>query len=111
MGKLAIKTPEVKQPITAKQAAELTKFSYEKMCEKAIQENLTRWKDEAIKAIEDAAFYGNYSTSIWISASDYHDKFEAMGLDDFCKWLRGFGYKVSTSDTKIHISWEHCGNG
>ena len=111
MGKVTIKTPEVKQPITAKQAAELSKFSYEKACENAIQENLTRWKDKAIKAIEDAAFYGNYSTSIWIYASDYHDSFEAMGLDDFCKWLRGFGYKVSTNDIKIDISWEHCGNG
>ena len=107
MGKLTIKTPEAKQPITAKQATALSNIAYQNLCEEAIQENLTRWKDDAIEAIEVAAKHGNYSTSIWIYTDVRCDKFEEIGLEDFCKWLRWFGYKVSTNDTKIRISWEN----
>ena len=106
MDNLIIKTPKAKQPITAKQAAALSDIAYKNLCEEAIQENLTRWKDDAIESIDAAAKYGNYSTSIWIYTNGRCDKFEEIGLEDFCKWLKGFGYKVSTDDSRIYISWE-----
>ncbi len=100
------KTPTAKLPMKAKQAATLSDIAHKNLCEEAIQENLTRWKDDAIEAIEAAAKHGNYSTSIWIHTDTWYDKFEEIGLEDFCKWLRGFGYKVSEDDIKIRISWE-----
>ena len=104
------KTPTAKLPMKAKQAAALSDIAYKNLYEEAIQENLTRWKDDAIEAIDAAAKHGNYSTSIWIYTDTRYDKFEEAGLEDFCKWLRGFGYKVSEDDMRIRISWEHCGN-
>ena len=100
------KTPTTELPMKAEQAATLSDMAYKNLCEEAIQENLTRWKDSAIEAIEAAAKHGNYSTSIWIYIDGRYDKFEEIGLEDFCKWLRVFGYKVFANDTKIHISWE-----
>lgn len=90
----------------AKQAAALADAAYKKIYEDSVQDNLMRWKDAAINAINASANRGNYDTSIWIYKSDGFNKTEAFGLDDFCEWLSGFGYDVSTDETKIHISWE-----
>ena len=100
------KTPTAELPMKAKQAAALAEVSYQKIYEDSIQDNLMRWKDDAIKSIKASASFGNYGTSMWIYKRDGHDKTEAFGLDDFCEWLRGFGYKVTTDDSRIYISWE-----
>ena len=100
------KTPTADLPMKAKQAAALAEASYQKIYEDSVQDNLMRWKDNAIKSIDAAASFGNYNTSMWIYKSTGYAKTEAFGLDDFCEWLRGFGYDVSTDDSRIYISWE-----
>lgn len=100
------KTPTAELPITAKQAATLAEVSYQKIYEDSVQDNLMRWKDDAIKSINASASFGNYNTFIRIYKSDRYDKTEAFGVGEFCEWLRGFGYDVFTSDDKIRISWE-----
>lgn len=100
------KTPTAELPMKAEQAAAMAEVFYQKIYEDSIQDNLMRWKDDAIKSINASASFGNYDTFIWIYKSDGFNKTEAFGLDDFCEWLSGFGYDVSTDETKIHISWE-----
>ena len=101
------KTPTAELPMKAEQAAALAEASYQKIYEDSIQDNLMRWKDDAIKSINASASFGNYNTSIWIYKSAGYDKIETFGLEDFCEWLRGFGYKVTTDDMRIRISWEN----
>ena len=91
--------------MTAKQAAALAEASYQKLYEDSIQNNLMRWKEDAIKSIDASASFGNYNTFIRIYKSDSYNKAEAFGVEDFCEWLRGFGYDVSTDDDKIRIRW------
>ena len=101
------KSPTAELPMKAKQAAALADVAYQKIYEDSIQDNLMRWKEAAINAINASASRGNYDTSIWIYKSPSHNKTEEFGLEDFCEWLRGFGYDVSTDDMRIHISWEN----
>ena len=100
------KSPTAKLPMTAKQAAALADISYQKLYDEYMQTNLTRWKDEAIKAIDEAASYGNYQTFIWIYKGTWGDEFQIIGLEDFCDWLQTFGYKVTTDDDRIYIKWK-----
>ena len=99
-------SPTEKLPMKAKQAAALANVAYKKIYEESIQNNLTRWKEEAIGSIDASANHGNYDTSIWIYTSVSHRETETLGLEEFCRWLRGFGYKVTTDDLRIRISWE-----
>lgn len=100
------KTPTAELPMTARQAAALAEVSYQKIYEDSVQDNLMRWKEDAINSINASASFGNYGTSMWIYKGDGHDKTEAFGLEEFCRWLRGLGYKVTTDDMRIYISWE-----
>lgn len=102
------KSPTAELLMKAKQAAALADASYQKIYEDSVQNNLTRWKEDAIKSINASASLGNYNTFIWIYISGSSNVTETFGLEDFCKWLRGFGYKVSTEDRRICISWENA---
>jgi len=100
------KSPTAELPMKAKQAAALADVAYKRIYEDSVQDNLMRWKNAAIDAIDVSANRGNYDTFIWIYKDPSHNKTETFGLDDFCVWLREFGYKVTTNDTMIRISWE-----
>lgn len=100
------KTPTTELPMKAEQAAALAEVSYQKIYEDSVQDNLMRWKDDAIKSINASASFGNYNTSMWIYKSAGYNETEVLGLEEFCAWLRGFGYKVTTNDMRIYISWE-----
>ena len=100
------KSPTEKLPMKAKQAAALANVAYKKIYEESVQNNLTRWKEKAIDAIDTSANCGNYDTFIWIYKTIDCNETEAFGLEDFCIWLRGFGYEVTTSEMRILISWE-----
>lgn len=100
------KSPTAELPMKAKQAAALADVAYQKIYEDSVQDNLMRWKEDAINAINVSVSRGDYITSIWIYKSPGCDETEEFGLEDFCEWLRGFGYDVSTDDTRIRISWE-----
>lgn len=100
------KSPTAELPMKAKQAAALADVAYKKIYEDSVQDNLMRWKEDAINAINASANRGDYITSIWIYKSPGCDETETFGLEDFCEWLRGFGYDVSTDDTRIRISWK-----
>lgn len=98
------KSPTAELPMKAKQAAALADVAYKKIYEDSVQDNLMRWKDAAINAINTSASRGNYDTSIWIYKTPSYDETDTFGLEDFCVWLSAFGYKVTTDDMIIYIS-------
>lgn len=100
------KSPTTELPMKAKQAVALADAAYQRIYEDSVQDNLTRWKENAINAINASANRGNYNTFIWIYKSPSYDETDTFGLGDFCAWLSTFGYKVTTNDMKIRIDWE-----
>ena len=93
--------------ITASEARKMAGDANNLAYEEAVRKNVERWSIKALEAITKAAQNGKFYAECPIyTERGFPFKEDSFGLNDFCKWLRNFGYDVGYSPSHIKIRWE-----